>query len=66
MGRQTFWSRAAKDSEWVRKEVERARLRQGENGERPPQIIPIIIEGPPLGLPRPSSPSSTSTTSTST
>jgi hypothetical protein len=44
-----FWSQAAKDSKWVRKEIEYARGRQTrwEYKDASPEIIPIIIEGPP-------------------
>ncbi|MEH2254194.1 toll/interleukin-1 receptor domain-containing protein [Nostoc sp.] len=48
-----FWSTAAKESPWVRKEVLYALERQGSNGLRSPEIIPVIIEGPPL-VPPPS------------
>lgn len=42
-----FWSSQAKASKWVMKEIERAldRRAKSENGD--PDIIPIIIEGPP-------------------
>ena len=48
-----FWSQAARDSKWVLKEAEYARARQAENEESPPEIIPIIIEGPPPVKPPP-------------
>ena len=56
-----FWSSQAKASKWVMKEIERAldRRAKSENGD--PDIIPIIIEGPP-----PPAPPNLSTTSTST
>jgi signal recognition particle receptor subunit beta len=38
-----FWSSAARDSEWVRKEIRHAMQR----GEHAPEIVPVIIEGPP-------------------
>jgi len=38
-----FWSKAARDSEWVLKEVRYARKRQP-----PPEIRPIVLEGPPM------------------
>lgn len=42
-----FWSRAARDSEWVRREVLYAlEHRRGEDGQAP-AIKPVIIEGPP-------------------
>jgi hypothetical protein len=42
-----FWSSKAKASEWVMKETEYALARRltSENGD--PDIIPVIIEGPP-------------------
>jgi hypothetical protein len=42
-----FWSRAAKESKWVLKEALYALERQGKDGLNPPEIIPVIIEGPP-------------------
>ncbi|MFB2837927.1 TIR domain-containing protein [Floridanema evergladense] len=43
-----FWSTAAKESKWVLKEVLYALERQGKDGLNPPEIIPVIIESPPL------------------
>jgi hypothetical protein len=48
-----FWSTAAKESQWVLKEVLYALKRQGSDGLRSPEIIPVIIEGPPLVPPPP-------------
>lgn len=48
-----FWSTAAKESPWVHKEVLYALERQGSDGLRSPEIIPVIIEGPPLVPPPP-------------
>jgi hypothetical protein len=48
-----FWSSNARQSEWVRREIEYARKRQGPNGEPPPTILPVIIEGPPPPPPPP-------------
>jgi hypothetical protein len=48
-----FWSTAAKESEWVRKEVTYARHKKGDDEKAPPEIIPIIIEGPPPVEPPP-------------
>jgi hypothetical protein len=48
-----FWSTAAKESKWVRKEVEYALGRKGGDDSRPPEIVPILIEGPPVPLPPP-------------
>ncbi|MGH9768627.1 MAG: toll/interleukin-1 receptor domain-containing protein [Blastocatellia bacterium] len=41
-----FWSKAARDSKWVLKEVRYARKRQP-----PPEIRPIVLEGPPTPTP---------------
>ena len=46
-----FWSTAAKESKWVLKEALYALERQGKDGLHPPEIIPVIIEGPPLVSP---------------
>ena len=43
-----FWSKAASESKWVKKEIEYARKRQAGSDEAPPEILPIIIEGPPI------------------
>jgi len=43
-----FWSSAAKDSYWVKKEVEYALNRKKDNEENPPEICPVIVEGPPV------------------
>jgi hypothetical protein len=46
-----FWSGAAAKSEWVRKEAEHAlRVRAGSPHGRP-DIMPIILEGPPVPQP---------------
>jgi hypothetical protein len=42
-----FWSSAAKRSQWVEREWRRALARQAGDPERPPRIVPMIIEGPP-------------------
>jgi hypothetical protein len=42
-----FWSRAARDSEWVRKELRYALACKKGKEEAPPDIIPVMIEGPP-------------------
>ena len=41
-----FWSRAARDSVWVMKEVRYAR-----NRPQPPEIRPVVLEGPPVVMP---------------
>jgi hypothetical protein len=43
-----FWSRNAKRSDWVRKEADYALQRKGDDTFAPPEIRPIIIEGPPV------------------
>lgn len=48
-----FWSKAAKESEWVEKELKHALARKGGREEAPPEIIPVIIEGPPPAPPPP-------------
>jgi len=42
-----FWSSAARKSKWVKRELEYALARKEGNDTAPPEIIPIIIEGPP-------------------
>jgi hypothetical protein len=46
-----FWSNAAKKSKWVRKEILYALKCQHGDECAPPEIGPVIIEGPPI--PRP-------------
>ncbi len=46
-----FWSTASKESEWVMKEVQYALKRKGDDELAPPEIFPVIIEGPPIPLP---------------
>jgi len=46
-----FWSTAAKRSQWVLKEVRYALKRKGGDHLAPPQIHPVIIEGPPAPEP---------------
>lgn len=48
-----FWSGAAKQSEWVLKEVRYALARKRDDDTSPPEIIPVIIEGPPPAAPPP-------------
>lgn len=43
-----FWSTAAKQSPWVLKEVTYAIERKRGDDLAPPEILPVIIEGPPL------------------
>lgn len=49
-----FWSHAAADSKWVGKEIEYAVARKQGDEERPPDIQPVPIEGPPI-VPPPAS-----------
>ena len=46
-----FWSSAAKRSEWVIKEAEYALARQDRDPLGGPDIVPVILEGPPPVLP---------------
>jgi hypothetical protein len=46
-----FWSSAAKHSSWVRREVAHALTRQGDHHLMPPEIRPVILEGPPVPAP---------------
>jgi hypothetical protein len=46
-----FWSKAASESEWVKKEVEYAIKHKAGHEESGPEIIPVIIEGPPPAKP---------------
>jgi hypothetical protein len=43
-----FWSPAARDSEWVMREVQYAMDRKGGDDLKAPEIRPVIIEGPPI------------------
>lgn len=43
-----FWSNQSKSSEWVRKEVAYALARRGDDELAPPEIRPVIVEGPPI------------------
>ena len=42
-----FWSSAARQSEWVRKEIRYAKDLKGGDDYAPPEIVPVVIEGPP-------------------
>lgn len=42
-----FWSSAARKSEWVGKELRYALGRKAGNDLTPPEILPVVIEGPP-------------------
>jgi hypothetical protein len=43
-----FWSSEAKRSEWVRREVRYALARKAGDDLSPPEIRPVIVEGPPI------------------
>jgi hypothetical protein len=43
-----FWSSRARDSEWVRREVDYAIALQAGDDLAAPEIRPVIIEGPPV------------------
>jgi hypothetical protein len=45
-----FWSKAAKESQWVRREVAHALDRRRETGDTP-EIRPVILPPPPVELP---------------
>jgi hypothetical protein len=50
-----FWSQHARDSKWVVNEAEYALLRSNlALAERPIEIVPVLLEGPPAILPPPS------------
>jgi hypothetical protein len=46
-----FWSNAARQSEWVRREVDYALRRKDGDDYSPPELWPVIIEGPPIAEP---------------
>jgi hypothetical protein len=46
-----FWSNAARDSEWVAKEIDHALACFGRKGADVPEILPILLEGPPPPAP---------------
>jgi hypothetical protein len=46
-----FWSSAAKESPWVDKEVRYALARKQDDAEASPEIVPVLIEGPPVPMP---------------
>lgn len=48
-----FWSSAAKASKWVEREVRYALERKNGLEENPPDILPVILEGPPVPEPPP-------------
>jgi hypothetical protein len=42
-----FWSQAARDSKWVLKEARYALQRKKKSASGAPEIVPVILEGPP-------------------
>ncbi len=46
-----FWSSQAKASEWVMREIEYALARRAASENGDPDIVPVIIEGPPSPTP---------------
>jgi hypothetical protein len=46
-----FWSQAASESPWVKKEIHYAMHRKSDQDENAPEIVPVIIEGPPPAKP---------------
>lgn len=46
-----FWSTAASASPWVAKEIDYALTLKGGEADRPPDIAPVPIEGPPIPPP---------------
>jgi hypothetical protein len=48
-----FWSSAAAESPWVRRELQYAIHRKGGVSYAPPEILPVVIEGPPPPEPPP-------------
>ncbi len=48
-----FWSQSAKQSPWVLKEAKYALARKGDDDFGPPEIMPVILEGPPIPRPPP-------------
>lgn len=42
-----FWSGAARRSEWVEKEARYALARKAGGDANPPEIVPVILQGPP-------------------
>ncbi len=46
-----FWSKAAAKSEWVRREIEWALDLQSRSPEALPEIVPVILDGPPPAKP---------------
>jgi TIR domain len=46
-----FWSRHARQSEWVIREAEHALICSRAASGRPAEIVPVLLEGPPPPLP---------------
>lgn len=48
-----FWSTAAKNSKWVQEEVKYALELHARSAGEQPEIVPIVLEGPPVPTPLP-------------
>ncbi len=46
-----LWSRAASESKWVAREARYALERRNDTAEQRPDLLPLIIEGPPVAEP---------------
>jgi len=46
-----FWSRAASESEWVAREAKYALERRDGAADQRPDLVPLILEGPPVPTP---------------
>jgi len=46
-----FWSNAARQSEWLRKETQHALNRKAGNDAAPPEIFPVTLDAPPIPKP---------------
>lgn len=46
-----FWSHEARKSEWVQKELRYALDRKRGNDTAPPEVVPVVIDGPPPPAP---------------
>jgi hypothetical protein len=46
-----FWSRAASESEWVAREAKYALERRDASADQRPELVPLILEGPPIARP---------------
>ncbi len=46
-----FWSQNASASDWVAKEARYALERRSRSGDRTPDVVPLVLEGPPAPTP---------------